>query len=60
MELTAKLLPHIDGYISIWHKLTGIPVRRLSAHEPRCNAVSWNPADPCMLASCGDDGKIKM
>ena len=20
----------------------------------------WNPADPVMIASCGDDGKVKM
>ncbi|KAH8881530.1 WD domain-containing protein [Thozetella sp. PMI_491] len=49
-----------DGNLCIWHKSTGIPVERLSAHQPRCNAVSWNPNDPCMFASCGDDGKIKI
>lgn len=35
-------------------------VERLSGHQPRSNAVAWNPADPCMIASCGDDGKVKM
>jgi WD repeat-containing protein 26 len=35
-------------------------VERLLGHYPRCNAVTWNPTDPCMLASCGDDGRIKM
>ncbi|KAK3365871.1 WD domain-containing protein [Lasiosphaeria ovina] len=49
-----------DGSMCIWHKSTGIQVERVAAHDPRCNAVSWNPADPCMVASCGDDGKIKM
>ncbi|KAK0652268.1 WD40-repeat-containing domain protein [Cercophora newfieldiana] len=49
-----------DGMVCIWHKLTGIPVQRLEAHHPRCNAVSWNPADPCMFATCGDDQKIKI
>jgi WD40 repeat protein len=49
-----------DGQISVWHKSTGIPVEKLEAHHPRCNSVSWNPADPMMFASCGDDGKIKM
>lgn len=49
-----------DGKILIWHKNTGAAVERLVAHNPRCNAVSWNPADPFMLASCGDDGRVKM
>ncbi|KAK0627045.1 WD40-repeat-containing domain protein [Immersiella caudata] len=49
-----------DGLVCIWHKSTGIPVHRMEAHHPRCNAVSWNPANPCMFATCGDDHKIKM
>ncbi|KAK3378002.1 WD domain-containing protein [Podospora didyma] len=49
-----------DGAVYIWHKYSGTPVERMEAHQPRCNAVSWNPTDPCMLASCGDDGKIKI
>ncbi|KYK58650.1 WD domain-containing protein [Drechmeria coniospora] len=46
-----------DGNLFIWHKTTGVPVERLHAHMPRCNAATWNPTDPCMLASCGDDGR---
>ncbi|KAK3944121.1 vacuolar protein sorting-associated protein 1 [Diplogelasinospora grovesii] len=50
-----------DGSISIWHKSSGIQVEKLAeAHIPRCNSVSWNPADPCMFASCGDEGKVKI
>jgi WD40 repeat protein len=49
-----------DGNILIWHKNIGAAVERLAGHQPRCNAVSWNPADPCMLASCGDDGVVKI
>ncbi|GFP55269.1 WD repeat-containing protein 26 [Trichoderma asperellum] len=49
-----------DGNILIWHKNIGAAVERLPGHQPRCNAVVWNPTDPCMLASCGDDGRIKM
>ncbi|KAF4841146.1 WD repeat-containing protein [Colletotrichum siamense] len=49
-----------DGNILIWHKNSGAAVERLEGHQPRTNAVSWNPADPCMLASCGDDGKVKV
>lgn len=49
-----------DGNILIWHKNIGAAVERLPGHLPRCNAVAWNPADPCMLASCGDDHRVKM
>lgn len=49
-----------DGNILIWHKNTGAAVERLPGHHPRCNAVSWNPGDPFMLASCGDDGRVKV
>lgn len=49
-----------DGNILIWHKTIGAAVERLQGHKPRCNAISWKPDDPSMLASCGDDGKVKM
>lgn len=49
-----------DGNILIWHKKIGAAVERFQGHKPRCNAVSWKPDDPSMLASCGDDGKVKM
>lgn len=49
-----------DGYVLIWHKITGAAVERLNGHSLRCNAVAWKPDDPSMLASCGDDGKVKM
>ncbi|KAM3556118.1 hypothetical protein ARSEF4850_005682 [Beauveria asiatica] len=49
-----------DGNILIWHKNTGAAVERLKGHDPRCNAVAWNPADPCMLASAGDDCRVKI
>lgn len=49
-----------DGNILIWHKTIGAAVERLHGHQPRCNAVSWKPDDPSMLATCGDDGVIKM
>lgn len=49
-----------DGNILIWHKNIGAAVERLPGHSPRCNAVVWNPTDTCVLASCGDDGRVKM
>ncbi|KAB5550961.1 WD domain-containing protein [Coniochaeta sp. 2T2.1] len=49
-----------EGRIFIWHKWTGRQTTVLEGHSPRTNGVSWNPADPCMFASCGDDGKIKI
>ncbi|RNJ60521.1 WD repeat-containing protein 26 [Verticillium nonalfalfae] len=49
-----------DGSILIWHKNSGVAVERLQGHSPRTNAVVWNPTDPCMIASCGDEGVIKM
>ncbi|KAG5942284.1 hypothetical protein E4U53_007278 [Claviceps sorghi] len=49
-----------DGYIFIWHKNMGDAVERLPGHLKRCNGASWNPADPCMLASCSDEGPIKI
>jgi WD40 repeat protein len=50
-----------DGKVVIWHKNTGAAVERLSSFtDERCNCVVWNPADPYMLASCNDDGKIRM
>lgn len=49
-----------DGTINIWHKATAMPVVKLSGHQPRTNAVAWCPTDPCLFASCGDDGKIKI
>jgi len=50
----------IDGNVYVWHKLTGTLVHKAEAHTPRVNAVAWNPADPAMYATCGDDGKIKI
>ncbi|CAK7563750.1 MAG: hypothetical protein SEPTF4163_001626 [Sporothrix epigloea] len=49
-----------DGNLNIWHKNIGAHLFRLEAHKPRCNAISWSPTDPCLFATCGDDGKIKI
>ena len=49
-----------DGNVLIWHKTMGSIVERLPAHDPRCNCVAWNPTNPCMFATGGDDRKVKM
>lgn len=49
-----------DGSINIWNKSSGHCLQRLAAHSPRCNSASWNPTNPRLFASCGDDGKIKI
>ena len=49
-----------DGNLNIWHKNLGAHLFQLEAHKPRCNAIAWSPTDPCLFATCGDDGKIKL
>ena len=31
-----------------------------AAHSSDVNCVSWNPKDPTLLASAGDDGTVKV
>lgn len=35
-------------------------VNQQNAHEQDCNCVDWNPKIPGLLASCSDDGTIKI
>ena len=35
-------------------------VHQQNAHEQDCNSVAWNPKVPGLLASCSDDGTIKL
>jgi len=50
-----------DGNVYIWHKENGSLVEKLEGHKSGCcNAVSWNPKDPCMFASAGDDTKVRI
>ena len=30
------------------------------AHTQDCNCVDWNPTQPNMLATCSDDGSVKI
>ncbi|KAL4923426.1 WD40-repeat-containing domain protein [Aspergillus undulatus] len=50
-----------DSRIYIWHKENGTLVETLEGHLHGCvNAISWNPADPGMFASAGDDCLVKI
>jgi WD40 repeat protein len=50
-----------DSKVYIWHKENGTLIETLEGHSTGCvNAVAWNPADPCMFASAGDDRKVRM
>ena len=51
----------VDSKIHIWHKENGSLIETLSGHSTGCvSCVAWNPADPCMFASAGDDKKVRM
>ncbi|AMD19498.1 HCL653Wp [Eremothecium sinecaudum] len=64
-----------DGKIYIWDRYYGNIIGVLSGHtlmrpdgsrsrnlpmNKICNVVTWNPANPCMFASGGDDGLVKI
>ncbi|KAH8805855.1 WD domain-containing protein [Xylogone sp. PMI_703] len=50
-----------EGGIFIYHKENGTLVEKLEGHKGTCcNSVSWNPVNPSMFASAGDDGKVKI
>ncbi|KAK2748535.1 hypothetical protein FQN57_000669 [Myotisia sp. PD_48] len=50
-----------DSKIYIWHKENSMLVEALDGHTSGCvNAVAWNPKDPGMFASAGDDRKVRI
>lgn len=50
-----------DSKIYIWHKGNNTLVEALEGHTTGCvNAVAWNPKDPGVFASAGDDRKVRM
>ncbi|PHH53616.1 putative WD repeat-containing protein [Ceratocystis fimbriata CBS 114723] len=49
-----------DKMIYVWHRSTGVLIERLSGHTQRANSVCFNPRDPTMIASCGDDGVVRI
>jgi WD40 repeat protein len=49
-----------DSCVYIWNRGNERPIAVLEGHSAVVNAVSWNPVDPTMLASCSDDGTVRI
>ncbi|CAG8208336.1 unnamed protein product [Penicillium salamii] len=50
-----------DSKVYIWHKENGSLVETLDGHIAGCvNSISWNPANPGMFASAGDDNTVRI
>jgi F-box/WD-40 domain protein 5 len=49
-----------DRHVHIWHRQSGAKVAALQGHTDVVNSVAFNPANPKMLVSGSDDGKVKV
>lgn len=49
-----------DNSVYIWHIRREEPLATLTGHTRTVNCVSWNPVFSSMLASCSDDGTVRI
>ncbi|KAB8256612.1 WD40-repeat-containing domain protein [Aspergillus pseudonomiae] len=50
-----------DSRVYVWHKDNGTLVETLEGHIAGCvNAISWNPTNPGLFASAGDDCLVRI
>ncbi|KAL7274955.1 hypothetical protein RUND412_002109 [Rhizina undulata] len=49
-----------DSNVYVWHKENGTLVLKLPGHVGTVNCVAWNPKNPHMFASAGDDHAVRI
>uniref|UniRef100_A0A915JC12 Uncharacterized protein n=1 Tax=Romanomermis culicivorax TaxID=13658 RepID=A0A915JC12_ROMCU len=51
-----------DFHVYVWRRdgQSEEPVVVLKGHHNVVNAVAWNPVDPTIMASCSDDGTVRI
>ncbi|EWC47369.1 hypothetical protein DRE_00337 [Drechslerella stenobrocha 248] len=49
-----------DCMIYVWHKDNGMLIESLAGHKGTVNCVTWNPTNPQMFASAGDDKVVRI